>query len=442
MTARILVVEDERAQREALCRYAVTGVDRGEAALSALRDESPSLMITDLRLPGIDGLEVVRRARELDDRLCVLLITAFASVDSAIEALRIGADDYLLKPLVLEEVARKVATLLNSRALVEENARLRTAVRMVQKPDRPLVAVSDGMQDVMRWVQRVASKRTTVLITGETGCGKEVVARAIHDQSPHANEPFLPINLAALPRDMAESELFGHERGAFTGAASRREGVLRAAGRGTVFLDEIAELELGLQAKLLRALEAHEVSPLGSDQVVPYQARIVAATHRNLRLLVERGDFREDLYYRLAVLEIEVPPLRDRPDDIPPLVRHLLNRHGSAAVGIEPEAMRALCRHPWRGNVRELSNVLQRALVIADGDRIDLDHLPNDVCGSAGDDLKLADAVSRFERGHIALVLRLCDGNREQAAEQLGISEATLYRRLGKLGLNVANSQN
>ena len=301
------------------------------------------------------------------------------------------------------------------------------------------MADSPAMKEVLDWIRRAASSRATVLITGETGTGKEVVARTIHESGTTKEEPFLAVNLAAVPDNLIESELFGHERGAFTGADRKREGILRAAGNGTVFLDEIAELSPTIQAKLLRVLEAREVQPLGSDRVAPFEARLLAATHRDIPALVAEGRFREDLWYRLNVLHVKLPPLRDRAQDIPGLVRVLLRRQaqrsGIAEPVVTPEAMRVLCSHPWRGNIRELANVLERALILAEEGRIDTDQIPGDVRGSAGTSLSLDDAVERFERAHIGLALKLCGGNRERAAKELGVSEATLYRRLEKLGL-------
>ena len=446
---RILVVEDERAQRDALAQYLgrlghpVTAVATGEEAVGLLASRSYAILITDLRLPGMSGLDVVRRAHELDEELGVLLMTAYASVESAVEALRVGAHDYLLKPLILEEVARKVRGLLEHRELKRENTRLRRAVQ--HRRDVELVADSPAMVEVLGWVRRSAASRSLVLITGETGTGKEVVARLIHDLGPDRDQPFLAVNLAAVPENMVESELFGHERGAFTGADRRREGILRAAGAGSVFLDEIAEMPLAAQAKLLRALEVREVQPLGSDAAAPFEARILVATHRDLGALVREGRFREDLFYRLNVLQVQLPALRERPEDIPRLVQQLLERHaarsGTAAPHVTPEAMRALCQHPWRGNVRELANVLERALILAGDDRIDLAQLPSDVTEATPPGLGLQEAVDRSERVHIALVLRLCGGSRERAASELGVSPATLYRRLERLGLKQAGSR-
>jgi len=448
----LLVVEDEAPQRDALTRYltragfAVRAVASAEQALEQLAEHSFVALITDLRLPGVDGVELVRRARRLDADLGLLLMTAHASVETAVEALRAGAHDYILKPLFYEELVRKLRTLIRHRELLVENDRLRAALHQRAGPE--IVGQTPAMREVIEWVRRAASSSATVLICGETGTGKEVVAQAIHALGPHRDQPLLSVNVAALPDTMVESELFGHEKGAFTGADRRRPGILRAASTGTVFLDEIGELSAPVQAKLLRALEAREVTPVGADASVPFRARILCATHRNLLERVRDGKFREDLYYRVNVLRIDVPPLRERRDDVPLLAQHLVRRlaarSGMRAPAIDQPAIAALCAYAWPGNVRELSNVLERALILCEGRDITVDLLPlpgaaapAKETGSAGPagPIRLQDAIDAFERQHLAAVLRQCDGNRERAARLLDLSPATLYRRLDKHGL-------
>ncbi len=445
----ILVVEDEALQRDALLRFlnragfAAHGTGSGEEALAELAKQPFTALITDLRLPGIDGVELIRRARALDPELGLLLITAFATVETAVDALRAGAHDYILKPLFYEELVRKLRNLIQHRELQRENDRLRAALHQRGGPE--IIGDSAAMGEVRAWVQRAASSSATVLICGETGTGKEVVAQAIHAQGPHRDDPLLSVNVAALPDTMVESELFGHEKGAYTGADRRRPGILRAASMGTVFLDEIGELSLAVQAKLLRALEAHEVTPVGADVAVPFRARIMCATHRNLGDHVRDGRFRQDLFYRINVLRIDIPPLRERAEDTPALARHLLQRlavrSGLAVPSIEPEAMAVLSAYAWPGNVRELSNVLERALILCDGRPISTSELPMQPpakgvsVSTENGPVRLQDAVERFEREHLAAVLVQCQGNREQAAKLLDLSPATLYRKLDKLGL-------
>ncbi len=442
----ILVVEDEQRQRDTLVRHLtrdgfdVVDAASGEAAFEELGKRTFQGLVTDLRLPGASGIDVVRRAHEYDEQLPAIVMTAFASVDTAVDALRAGAHDYILKPLFFEELSRKLRRGIEHRELMRENTRLRSALREVGDGAPSFVGDTPAAHRVVDWIKRASKIDSIVLITGETGTGKEIIARSIHEHGPHAKEPMLTVNVAALPENMVESELFGHEKGAFTGAQRQRDGILRAAGRGTVFLDEIGELPLDLQAKLLRALEAREVLPIGSDRPVSFEARIVCATHRDLRKLIADDKFREDLYYRLNVVQIDSPPLRERRDDIPGLAKHIIGklagRRGVEAPVIEPDAIRALCAYRWPGNVRELSNVLERAMIFADDGVIEASHLPVEIDGTdSSPSLELRDAVADFERRHIAKVLRQCDGNREQAASKLGLSPATLYRRLDRLDL-------
>jgi len=440
MTPRILVVDDETVLRNNLVRFLsrsgheAVGVASAEAALERLEADDYAVVITDLKMPGMGGEALIERlATDRPDAL-VIVITAYASIETAIGALRAGAQDYLIKPLSLDEVDRKVRRLLRMRALEQENRRLRQALHAQHDP-ATMVAESAPMRRVVALVERAAASRSSVLIQGESGTGKELIARALHDLSPWSDREFVAVNLAAQPRDLVDATLFGHERGAFTGAAGRRDGVFRAAQGGTVFLDEISELPLEVQVKLLRVLESREVLPLGADRPVPVDFRLVAATNRPLQAQVEAGTFRQDLWYRLDVLRVDVPPLRDRPGDIGPLVQRLLARH-SASLGRRPPqvdsaAMRLLEAHAWPGNVRELSNAIERAVLLCDDDWVRPEHLPLRSAGHpVGDTLKAA--LEDCERRHIRAVLADCDGDKNQAAERLGIHLATLYRRLEK----------
>ena len=454
-TGTILVVEDEDRQRDTLVRhlqrngFAVEGFGDAEAGLEALRDREFHAILSDYRLPGIDGVEFVRRAREIDEEIPAILMTAFASLETAVEALRAGAADYVLKPLFFDELTSKLSRALELRKLRGENSNLRDSLHRRTDPSG-FAGHSEAAEKVRTWIDRAANNDATVLITGPTGSGKEVVAHAIHTCGPRAKHPMLTVNVAALAESTIESELFGHVRGAFTGAVKDRAGILRAAGDGTVFLDEIGELSLDLQAKLLRALEAREVQPVGSDRTKPFSARILCATHRDLRRRVADETFREDLFYRLNVLTIDVPKLADRREDIGELA-HLLceriaNRKGIATPMIDADAIRALSRYPWPGNVRELANVLERAMILSADEPIYTEHLPDEIVAQGeapagahadGDttfpDLKSATAA--FERRYIAKILRAHGGNRDAAAKALGLSPATLYRRLDKLDL-------
>ncbi len=441
---RVLIVEDEERQREACTRaltrhgFDVVASATAEAALEEVGSGSFDALVTDLMLPKMNGIELLTRVREVDEELGTIVMTGHGTLETAVEAMRAGAHDYILKPVLYEELARKLTRLVDYKRLAADNAKLRRALQT--RPRNGFTGESPALKEVKTWVERAARTDAIVLITGETGTGKQVVAEAIHDLGPHAGDPMLTINVAALPETMVESELFGHEKGAFTGAARARPGILRAAGHGTVFLDEIGELTNPLQAKLLRALEAREILPVGSDHPVHFAARILCATHRDLRARVKDGRFREDLFYRLNVIHIQVPALRERTEDIPALVHELLarlcRRQGRRPPTVSADVIRALCRYRWPGNVRELSNVLERALILVDADRLDLHHLPKEFASAdQAPSLRLDEAVQAFERSHICLALRLCDGNRERAAKELGLSVATLYRRIDKLKL-------
>lgn len=439
MPEPILVVEDEAILRGNLARYLrakghdVFEAANGAQALEVLAATPCAVVLTDLRMPVMDGSELLERVAAEQPETMVVVMTAYASVDTALEALRAGAQDYLLKPLVHEEVARRVGTLLAHRELELRLRGLRRQLR-AEFEREPIVGNAPATRAVLDLVARAAPSRATVLLEGETGTGKELLARAVHENSPARDAPYLAVNLAAQPESLVDAALFGHERGAFSGATQRREGVLRAAGGGTVFLDEVGELSLPVQAKLLRAIENREVLPLGRDVPVPADFRLVCATNRSLRQCVEEGTFRKDLYYRINVFRIAVPPLRKRGQDIPALVELFVARHARAnrkrLLRVSNEAMRHLLAYPWPGNVRELANVVERAVLLATGDTIDLSDLPAELRDQPAEPRDLSEAVEQFRRRHIRRVLAEVGGDKERAAAELGIHRATLYRHL------------
>ncbi|MEZ4340448.1 MAG: sigma-54 dependent transcriptional regulator [Sandaracinaceae bacterium] len=447
MGERILVVEDETTLRTNLHRYlekqghTVTSLGDGAAALEPLARETYDVVLTDLRLPGADGLAVLDHTRAVSPDTVVLLMTAFGTLGSAVEALRRGAHDYLLKPVSLAAVGAKVQRIAEYRALGRENARLRAMLRDEAAPAALLKLESEAMRDLCAMIRKVGPGQSNVLVHGESGSGKELVARAIHDLSTRSAAPFVPVNVSAIPDNLVESTLFGHVRGAFTGAERPRDGLFRSSDGGTLFLDEIGELPLATQAKLLRAVETKQIRPVGSDRDISVDVRIVCATHRDLAAMVQERTFREDLRYRLGVVQIEVPPLRNRPEDLPTLVSRFLMRQAreqkKRVFSVEPAAMQRLLRYRWPGNVRELSNVIERAVLLAEGEIVRLEDLPEEIRGVAldEDEARLDRALEGFERRHIAGVLTSCDGNREAAAKLLAVSPATLYRKLEKLGL-------
>jgi DNA-binding NtrC family response regulator len=453
---RVLVVEDEETLRRNLVRYlesrghTVRGFESAEDALKASDHEEFDVAVIDLRLPGRDGLSLAADLSLRSPDTMILLMTAYGSVESVIDALHAGVHDYMIKPVLLKDVAHKVEVLCEHRRLARENARLRQRVAELGE-EAPLR--SRSMAEVYTLVRQIAPSNTTVLIEGESGSGKEVVARAIHEASPRAKGPFLAVNMAAIPPNLVESHLFGHERGAYTGAEAAREGMFRAAGKGTIFLDEIGDMPLGDQSKLLRALESKEILPVGSDRALKIDCRILAATNADLLELVSSKRFRSDLYYRLAAIRIRVPPLRARVDDIPGLANGFLQRHakehGRAVTGIDGTAMRKLLSYTWPGNVRELSNVIERATVVCTGTTIGVIDLPPELLGGETATLLdgeispegYQDAMAGFERTLIAATLEKTGGDRREAARLLGLSLATLYRRIEKLGLKGTRSE-
>jgi two-component system response regulator PilR (NtrC family) len=448
----VLVADDEEGVRESLLAvmreegYEVTGTADGTEALRLLDTREFDLVISDLRMPGADGMRVLQHAREVAPQTLVLLMTAHATVDTAVEALRRGAQDYMVKPVIFDDVLHKVEYLLEHRQIAWENQFLRSQVDRRWDFEN-LVGQSSAMTEVMRLVKRVAPVPSTVLITGESGVGKEVVARAIHHFSERRDAIFLPVNCGAIPENLLESQLFGHLKGSFTGAVANQEGLFQRARRGTIFLDEIGDLPLGLQVKLLRAIEAKEIHPIGATVPMKVEVRVIAATNQGLRQAVDEGKFRDDLYYRLNVFGIEIPPLRERREDIPALVEHFIRLHNRELrkqfKGADGATLKVFMSQPWRGNVRELDNVIEHAMIVGDGDWIMLEDLPRGVqpegtaiAVQAGDNLR--EALRAYEKAHIQAVLARLKNDKKAAAERLGVSLSSLYRKIEELGLELA----
>lgn len=458
VTARLLIVDDEHALREELSEelteagYQVRSAADAESALDLALDESFDVCVTDVNLPGKSGIDLLKQLRSRSPETLVILITAYGDLNPAVEGLRHGASDYVLKPLLIEDLEAKVRRLVSHRRLMLENRNLRHTLRAHEGLNgTEMIGESEAMKRLLSLVAKVGPTDSNVLILGESGTGKELVARALHNASTRKNAPLVPINCAAIPENLLESELFGHVRGAFTGAESNKEGLLKTADEGTIFLDELAELPLTLQAKLLRAIESREIQPVGSVRRIPIHARIVAATNTDLRDRIDGGTFREDLYYRLAVVELLVPPLRDRRDDIPLLIEHFVSkcndRLSRSCLGVEAKALRHLVAYPWRGNVRELENVIERAVILSERESVEWHDLPSAVRQTAaapeaetGATLRLSDTILRAEHEHIQKVLRTCDGDKREAARLLEISLSSLYSKLdraARAGLDV-----
>jgi DNA-binding NtrC family response regulator len=463
--SRILIVDDEPDMVENLVRilrragYRCLRAGDAERALALLESDHPDLLITDLRLPGLDGMELLRRAREADPALPVIVITAYGTIESAVAAIKQGAFDFLPKNFSVDGLLVAVERALGQRRLQVENRNLREQLQQTLGFEN-IVGRSPAMARVFELVRKAARSEANILIRGESGTGKELIARAVHANSPRAAQPFVPVDCASLPENLLESELFGHEKGAFTGAVRAKPGLMEVARGGTLFLDEIGELSLALQSKLLRALQERQIRRVGGTALIDVDVRVVSATNRDLREAVARGRFREELYYRVNVVEIALPPLRERAGDVALLAHAFLKRYGQARLrGFDEDTLAALERYPWPGNVRELQNVVERACALADGDTVRLRDLPEYVArggapllgaggpaaGAAplegGENLPLREAKERWmsvlEASYLRTLLGRHRGNVSAAAKAAGIDRKTFHRLLNKHRIRV-----
>ena len=448
---KILVTDDEEIMRDVLGallageNYAVDLAETGGQALAMLRDSTYDVMLLDLLMPDMDGLEVLQKLQELDDRPAVIVLTAFATLEKAVKATKLGAFDFIAKPFKNDEILLAVRNAREQRRLRIENLLLKRSLQ-ARYSFKNIIGKGAAMQQVFQLISQVAPSRSTVLVQGESGTGKELVAKAIHASSPRADAPFMTINCGNIPSELLESELFGHVRGAFTGAASSKKGLFEAADGGSLFLDEVATLSVEMQAKLLRVIQEREFRRLGGLENIKVDVRIIAATNMDLQEAVRRGAFRDDLFYRLNVIAIKLPPLRERPEDIPLLAEHFIRKYSEEnnkeAPAIENSAMKALLDYDWPGNVRELENVIERAIVLSSGKPIAADLFPKNLsaslspaprAGMPGDAIPLKERVSDYEKSLILAALETTRWNQKKAAEILLVNTTTLSEKLKRL---------
>jgi len=447
---KLLVVDDEAIIRESLhdwltdVGYQVFTAENGPQALELIEKEGLKIVITDLVMPGMDGIELMKKAKELQPNIEVIIITAYASISTAIAAMKEGAFDYIEKPFCPERAELLVKKLASHQELVEENLSLRQKLEDHYHFE-DIIAKSSKMQRLIEVIKIVAKTNATVLITGESGTGKELVARAIHSQSHRPNKPFVAVSCAALPESLLESELFGHEKGSFTGAYVQKKGKFEFANGGTLFLDEIGEMSANIQVHLLRVLEEKEFTRVGGNEPIKVDVRVISATNKDLRRAIANGQFREDLYYRLNVVAIELPPLRERKEDIPLLAQHFLRKFAldnqKNIIDFSPEAIKFLLDYDWPGNIRELENAIERAVVLSKANSITIADLPHENLSLTGS-ASIGKNIKEVEKNHIINVLCETSGNYSEAARILGISRMTLYNKVKEFDLHVKNMDN
>jgi len=458
--ANVLIVDDEQSYRQLLSLvfesdgHTIRTAMNGRAALELLQTEPADIIISDVKMPDMDGIELLRSVRETQPDLGVVLMTAFASVETAREAFKLGADDFIQKPFDVEELKLIVRKTLEKQALIDENRAFKRAQRE-RGSVRNIIGSSAQMDAIFQMIETVAEVQSTVLVTGESGTGKELVARAIHDLGPRAEKPFISINCGAFTETLLESELFGYVKGAFTGANTNRKGLFEAANKGTIFLDEIGEMSPSMQVKLLRVLQERRVRPVGAHDELPVDARVIAATNRDLKQMSVDGTFREDLFYRISVIPIVLPPLRERREDIPELINHFINKfcsQTSRPVSISPKAMQLLESYAWHGNVRELEHTIERAVALERGDEIQPERLPDHITNYNAERLRsefdlpegginLSGHLDNLEKTYVLEALKKSGGNQTKAADLLQMQVRSLRHLLDKHGIRSLSAQ-
>jgi len=454
MATTVLIVDDEKAIRDSIQvvledeGYKTDTSSDGEDALLKIKENNFDVVITDIKMPNMDGIELLQQASKISPETFFIIMTAYASVKTAISAMREGAYDYLMKPIEFDDLLLRLKRLSKFKKLSIENKSLRQRVS-AEPGFQNIIGNSNAIKKVFRLISQVAQTSSNVLITGKSGTGKELVAKAIHYNSKRRNEIFLPINCGAISENLIESELFGHKKGSFTGASDEKIGLFKVADGGTLFLDEIGDLPLNMQVKLLRAIEDKRFIPVGGIKPVSTDVRIIAATNQNLFKKSESGEFREDLYYRLNVIEISLPSLNERRDDIPLLVNYFVekycNQMGKKILGVDNDAMRALINHNWRGGVRELENIIERAVIFAPGDIIKIEDLSDYIkenVSTYGFPVSLKESVKNFEREHIINVIKNNNYNKEETAKALEIGLSSLYRKMEELNISTKFGEN
>jgi len=447
-SGHILIVDDEKSLRDSMQMllqgdYQVQLAKSGKEAIAIIKNHPIDLVLLDIRMPEIDGIEVLKLIKKIDPSIEVIMVTAVVMVKKAVEAIRLGAYDYITKPFDIEALQEQVAKALEKRRLLRENASLRKIIETEYQFEK-IVGKSQEIKEVFRIIEEVAKSNATILLTGESGTGKELVAHAIHNRSPRQDKLFVTVNCAAVPENLIESELFGHERGSFTGATERQIGKFEIANSGTIFLDEIGAMPLPMQAKLLRTIQNKEIERVGAGYSSPVDVRIISATNSDLRSAIKKYKFREDLFYRLNVIPVHLPPLRERKEDIPLLANHFLNKFSREFAkkikGITKDTMSKLTTYDWPGNVRELENLIERLVVLGQTEYLERDRLPVEIAGqpspiSAAEEQSLTEAVKKFEVAFIKNALEKTGGKKGATAKLIGVHRNTLINRERKLGL-------